>query len=210
MIKRWLLPLSLLVLLLGSYWFLEQLAVDTAKQEGGVREEEPDYSIDNFTTTAMDKAGRPRYRLEAERMVHYPFIDTSELKKPYLMFFGDETYGRGKPEKALLDREKLLSVDPAWHVKSEQGRILEQGKIILLLGKVHLWKNNDAGAMELDIHTRDLRILPDLNYGETDEAIIIRTATSETRSVGMRTHIRPGRIELLSLVETTYEKALHR
>nr|VFK55455.1 MAG: lipopolysaccharide export system protein LptC [Candidatus Kentron sp. TUN]VFK61452.1 MAG: lipopolysaccharide export system protein LptC [Candidatus Kentron sp. TUN] len=204
MTRQWLLPFSLLTLLLGSSWFLERLSVNTTKQESDLEQQEADYSIDDFTTTAMDKTGRPQYRLEAKRMIHYPTTDTSELEKPHFIFFDATNYDRS--QKIPIDREKLPSGYPAWHAKSEQGRVLGDSRIVFLLGKVRLWKNNDAGIMEFDVRTRNLRLLPDLNYGETNEAVIIRTATSETRSIGMRTHIKPSRIELLSRVETMYEK----
>nr|VFK18156.1 MAG: lipopolysaccharide export system protein LptC [Candidatus Kentron sp. LFY] len=208
MMRRWLLPLWLFVLVVGSSWFLEKLVVDTGKQGGDIRQEEPDYSIDNFTTTAMDKTGQLQYRLKADRMVHYPTADTSELEKPYLIFFDMEPHD--KSQGIPIDHEEHLPAHPAWYIEAEEGLILGSGKIVFLLGNVRLWKNNDTGATEIDIRTRNLRIFPDLDYGETDEAITIRTAASETRSVGMRTHIRPSRIELLSQVETIYEQTLRQ
>jgi len=209
MTRRWLLPFLLIILLLGSLWFLERLSVDTVKREGSMQQQESDYVIDDFTTTSMDKTGWPQYRLDAKRMVHYPDTDTSELEKPYLIFFNAKIHDKSihdGSKRIPLDHEKISPDYPAWHAESEQGRILGNGKVIFLLGKVHLWKNNNTGTMEIDMRTRDLRILPDLSYGETDEMIIIRTATSETRSIGMRTHIRPSRVELLSGVETIYQK----
>nr|VFK41207.1 MAG: lipopolysaccharide export system protein LptC [Candidatus Kentron sp. SD]VFK46939.1 MAG: lipopolysaccharide export system protein LptC [Candidatus Kentron sp. SD]VFK78200.1 MAG: lipopolysaccharide export system protein LptC [Candidatus Kentron sp. SD] len=203
MMKRWLLPLWLLVLLLGSSWLLDRLTVDS-ESEGDIQEEKYDYSMGDFTTTSMDEMGRPKYRLTAVRMVHYPTGDTSELEKPYLILFDTDIQDRS--QKIPIDRDRLPSTYQAWHIESEEGRILGNGRVIFLFGRVHLWKNDDAGTTKIDVRTRNLRLFPDLDYGETDETIIIRTPTTETHGVGMRAYVRPSRIELLSRVETIYEE----
>nr|VFK67446.1 MAG: lipopolysaccharide export system protein LptC [Candidatus Kentron sp. UNK]VFK71918.1 MAG: lipopolysaccharide export system protein LptC [Candidatus Kentron sp. UNK] len=206
MIRRWLLPLGLFILLLGSSWLLERLGQDTVEQVGDTGQEEPDYLLDNFTTTSVNVTGRAEYRLKARHMVHYPITETKELEKPYLIFFDTERQDRS--QKVPIDREDLPSTYPGWHVESERGRILGKGKdeVVFLLGQVHMWKNDEAGAMEIEVHTRDLRILPDANYGDTNEAVTIRTATSETHGIGMRARTKPNHLELLSRVRTIYEK----
>lgn len=206
MIKRWTLPLLLVVLLAGSSWFLERLGLDTADRNSNARRDDPDYSVDDFTTMIMDKKGLPKRRLRAKHMVHYSITGTGELEKPYLIFFA-----RGSRDKTGggIVKKNPFPVYPVWHIKSEQGRVLGDGETIYLLGKVHMWKNDETGTMELDIRTRDLKILPDSNYGETNQAAVIRTMTSETRGVGMRAHIKPGRMELLSQVQTIYKEVRH-
>ncbi|MBT8419461.1 MAG: LPS export ABC transporter periplasmic protein LptC [Gammaproteobacteria bacterium] len=206
MIKRWILPVALLMLLIGSTWFIEKLGLNTADQNNEVMQQKPDYFIEDFTTTVMDERGLLKRRLHAKRMVHYSAVGASELEEPYLVFFAmrspDGTQG-------TTSAKNPFRVHPIWHVKSEEGRVLANGETIFLMGKVHMWKNDDTGTMELDIRTRNLKILPDSNYGETNEATVISTVTSETSGVGMRAHIKPGRMELLSQVQTTYKEVRH-
>nr|VFJ93132.1 MAG: lipopolysaccharide export system protein LptC [Candidatus Kentron sp. H]VFJ94020.1 MAG: lipopolysaccharide export system protein LptC [Candidatus Kentron sp. H]VFK00689.1 MAG: lipopolysaccharide export system protein LptC [Candidatus Kentron sp. H] len=203
MIRQWGLSLLLLVLLVGSFWLLEKLTPDTALPNSEALQQKPDYSVEDFTTLIMDEKGLPKRRLQAKRMLHYSNNDTSELEDPYLVFFATET--RDEPEgKAVVPQ-----VYPIWHAKSEQGRVLGNSETIFLMGKVHMWKNDDTGTMEMDIRTRNLKILPDSNYGETDEMVVIHTVTSETRSVGMRARIKPTHIELLSQVQTNYKPVMH-
>ena len=38
---------------------------------------------------------------------------------------------------------------------------------MLLQGEVLIWRNDRDGAPRIEIKTRDLRVLPDANYGET-------------------------------------------
>ncbi|VFM98708.1 MAG: LPS export ABC transporter protein LptC [Candidatus Kentron sp. G] len=206
MIRQWTIPLILVALLVGSSWFMEELSLDTVERNNKAIQQKPDYSIDDFTTMVMDERGLPKWRIQAKHIVHYSATDMSELEQPYLIFFAmgsHDKFGVGTADK------KLFQVYPIWHVKSEQGQVLDDGKTTFLLGKVHMWKNDDTGTMELDIRTRNLKVLPDSYYGETDEAAIIRTVTSETRGVGMRTHIKPNRMELLSQIQTIYKEVMH-
>nr|VFJ42883.1 MAG: LPS export ABC transporter protein LptC [Candidatus Kentron sp. DK] len=201
MMTRWGVPLLLLSLLAVSSWLLEELGLDRADRNQRDLQNKPDYAIDNFTTVIMDEKGLPKRRLQAKRMVHYAATGIGKLEEPYMIFFAvgsegeaEEKYAGGNP----------LQVYPIWHVRSEQGQVLDDGKTVYLLGKVHMWKNDDTGTMELDIRTRDLKVLPGSHYGETNQAAVIRTVTTETRGIGMRAHIKPGRMELLSQVQTIY------
>ena len=49
-------------------------------------------------------------------------------------------------------------------------------------------------------------MLPDTQYGETDKPVVIRTPSSETKSTGMRAYLEQRRLELLSGVNTVYER----
>ena len=53
--------------------------------------------------------------------------------------------------------------------------------------------------------TEDLRVLPERQYGETDKPVLITTATTQTRAIGMRASMAESRIELLSNVHTRHE-----
>ena len=77
---------------------------------------------------------------------------------------------------------------------------------MLLYGDVQIWRLNEAGVRELEIETRDVRVLPDTQYGETDKPVVIRTPGSVTTSIGMRAYMGQRRIELLSGVKTIYEQ----
>ncbi len=77
---------------------------------------------------------------------------------------------------------------------------------MLLLGKVHIWKNALSGERQVDIRTEDLRVLPETEYGETDKQVIITTPSSQSRGVGMRAWLKQSRLELLSQVHTVYEQ----
>jgi len=186
MILRWAAVLVLLVLVAGSAWVLQ--AVDTAP--GGASAHlphTPDFYMERFTTTTMNSRGEPTRRLEAQAMHHFPDTNTNELEQPYLVLYNEG----GQP----------------WHVRSERGWVSENGDVILLLGEVDIWRDDAGGRRSIEIETKDLRVLPQSDYGETDQPVVIRTPSSETRGRGMRGYLEQSRVELLADVTTFYDPA---
>jgi lipopolysaccharide export system protein LptC len=158
----------------------------TAPGPSPEREENPDYFLENFTTTTTSDLGTVRRRLSAERLLHFPDTGTNELTRPHLVLYQDER--------------------TPWHIESERGWLSASGEVLLLLGPVHAWRDDEDGARLVDIHTRDVRILPNNEYGETDKPVIIRSRGSETRGIGMRAYLPESRVELLSRVTATYQR----
>lgn len=76
--------LALLALITGASWWGWQGGIPTADNESPAPHQ-PDYTIDRFTATVMNPQGSKKYRLTAERLVHYPDDDTSHLTQPYLI-----------------------------------------------------------------------------------------------------------------------------
>jgi lipopolysaccharide export system protein LptC len=146
----------------------------------------PDFYLDKFTTVHMDGEGNPKRRLEGARLAHYPDTDSNEIRAPYMVLY--------HPTR-----------EP-WHVRAERGWVSGAGDVILLLGEVHVWRDSSSHTREVDIRTRDLRVLPQSEYGETDKPVVIRTRNAELRAVGMRAWLDDNRIELLSQVQSVYER----
>ena len=142
----------------GSFWLLRELDVELFAGKSGAGHT-PDLYMENFVTTAMEPARGARcaaWRPSTWRISPTPIPTSSQ--RPYMVMYRDE--GR----------------EP-WHVRSERGWVSASGDVMLLLGKVHIWRNNVSGLKELDIKTEDLRVLPDEEYGETDKPVVITTPT---------------------------------
>ncbi len=176
--------LAMVVLVIGSFWILRQLEPDLFSGRRGQRHV-PDFYMENFVTTTMDITGAPKRRVEAEYMAHFPDTDTYEFQRPNMLIYQP----RGSP----------------WNVRSERGWLSSSGDVMLLLGKVKIWRNSADKKKSLDIRTEDLRVLPEREYGETDKPVIITTATTRTTGTGMRAFLSENRLELLNNVRTTYE-----
>ena len=185
MIARWAPMIFLIALVAGSFWLVAALS-DTERGDAQDVRHVADLYITDFTTITMGADGRPVRELSAERLSHFPDTDTKELEKPHLVIY--------HPTR------------PPYHVRSERGWVSANDDVMLLLGEVHIWRDNLDGVRELDLRTTDLRVLPESQYGETDKHVIIRTPNSEASGEGMRAYMKQRRIELLSQVRTVYEK----
>jgi lipopolysaccharide export system protein LptC len=181
--RRWIPTVLLIALALFTAWLVER-GEDPAPPPAPAGRQNPDYYLENFSTTSMDVTGRRTRTLAAERLLHFPDTDTNELLEPYLIVY--------HPTR------------PPWHIRSERGWVSAAGDVVLLLGKVHGWREDEAGNRVLDIRTSDLRILPDSEYAETDKPVVIRDQNSETHGIGMRAFLEESRVELLARVVTTY------
>lgn len=180
-LRQWLPGLVLLVLAAITLIVARQLD-ETDPARRGARLENPDFYMQNFVSTVMGLDGLADRTLKAKRLEHFPKTNEKELTEPYLVL-----YQTGAP---------------AWHIRSESGWISPSGDVVLLRGRVHAWRVSNTGVKLVDIHTRDLRILPETDYGETDKPVTIATADQRTVGLGMRAFLAESRVELMSQVRT--------
>ena len=141
----------------------------------------PEAYMESFVTVEMDGAGKPRRRIEASWMAYHA-DRTVELTRPLYVLFRAE----GEP----------------WHIRSERGHVSADGTVVWLPGQVDAWRNDAAGARDLDVRGERLKVLPDSEYAETAELVTIRTPGSTSTGVGMRAWLAESRFELLSQVRT--------
>jgi len=114
-----LLIIGILVLFAAFSFWLQMGIEDRPQREDDPRaRHDPDYYIENFTTTGMDETGHPAYILKAERLVHYPDDNTALLDKPCVTQY--------KPG------------EPPTHTCAESGWVSPDGDEVLLDGNVRV------------------------------------------------------------------------
>jgi lipopolysaccharide export system protein LptC len=180
-LRLWLPTAVLVVLVAGSATVLRHLETESAVEAAG-KGHTPDFFMENFESTIMGLDGKPVRILRAKQMLHFPDTQTRELDAPYLTLYN--------------------AVQTPWHIRSESGWVSAAGDVILLLGKVHAWRQTESGGPLIDVHTTDLRILPNTDYGESDTPATLITNGQTSDGVGMRAYMAESRIELLSRVKS--------
>ena len=176
----------LLVILIAAFsnWLLRSFETEPLGIKKEVRHD-PDYFIEQFIATQLDKNGKPRYRLEADLLNHFPDDDSIELTRLKLKLF----------------REKL----PAWSANADEGLVLEKGALIKLIGHVVMQRPPSPTESEIKLITSNLVIYPQKEYAETDAAVQITSANSIIEATGMKVYLADGRLELLSNTRGKYE-----
>lgn len=124
-----------------SVWLQIDIIEQKPKTDDKQLRHDPDYYVENFTAVGMDKEGKRRYVLEAERMVHYPDDDTALLDNPHIV-----QYMPGRAPR---------------HTYAESGWMSSDGNEVLLTGNVRVIQgrgSDDAGGI---LTTEKMRVLLD-------------------------------------------------
>ena len=181
-------PTALLVVLaVASSLWLSKVG-EREEQATPFTDRAPDLTMEEFEVTTMGEDGNPIRRLSAAYLAHFTASDTKELTHPHLIVYREN----GEP----------------WNIASERGWISADNDVLMLLGKVDIWRNYADGKREIHIETEDLRVFPDVQFAQTKLPVSISTPETYTRATGMRAYLDQGRVQLLSKVKTTIESAV--
>jgi lipopolysaccharide export system protein LptC len=145
-------PLGLMLALALLTFYLER-TVREDDSPPALRRHDPDYLVTNFTTTTYNHDGAVETVMSAERMVHYPDDDTTELFAPRVV--------QAKPHQ------------PRFSVRAERGQLSRDGDEIFLYGDVLLVRDAAADRPEARMTTDFLHILRDRSLVRTDRDVKI-------------------------------------
>ncbi|MBZ0091551.1 MAG: LPS export ABC transporter periplasmic protein LptC [Sulfuricellaceae bacterium] len=184
-------PIALLVALAAlTYWLSHTVQAPLQKRDGSGRHD-PDYIIEKFTATRLGPDGKPATLLTAEKMIHFPDDDSTQLVEP--------KFTRLSPhQKAAL------------HISARQGLLSSDGKNIYFKDHVEATRDayTDQGKSHsaLSLSTDFLHIQPGADKVDTDRAVTIRDANSVVSAIGLQLDNKTRIIKLLSHVKGRYEK----
>lgn len=97
-------PLAILISLSVLTLWLRQAVELPEMRSVNKGRHDPDTVIEGLQAAQLDAEGRPLYRLEAARLVHYPDDDTTEISAPRLRY----TPAEEAPVTLVAKRGKLL------------------------------------------------------------------------------------------------------
>lgn len=184
MLQKWFVPLLVAVVAGFSVWMFSQqpevrprsVAQDTLT---------PDSYMANFNSRVFDARGLTKYELTAPHMAHYPHDDHTEFTAPEL------TMHRSDGER--------------WTMTSESGLASQNNERIDLQGKVVMHQlDTPAGVPGMQIHTRDVLVLPSESYAETEQHALLTRGNDQVEAVGLQAFFEDRRVLLLSEVRGYY------
>jgi lipopolysaccharide export system protein LptC len=146
----------------------------------------PDFIVERFTATSLDKAGRPESKLIANRMVHYSDDETTELEEPRLLQLPDE--------------------GPPVHITAERGTVTKDGTEVRLYGNVVVIREADGSQSELRMETTYLQVFPKEETALTPEAVVITQGRSRLAGVGMEFNNKTRQFTLKARVTGTLDR----
>jgi len=179
-------PIVTLVLLVGfSAWLQNLFESDEEKKARVAQRHDPDYFMEDFVLTTMGNDGKPKHRISAPFMQHFPDDDTTELNSPSILMFRKS--------------------GPPWLIKSDRGSFTSGGELVFLSGNVTISRKSGPTNKPVQLFTDTLKIHPKTEFAETDSRVVMKSPTQTTEGVGMRAYIRKGVLQLLENVKVYYE-----
>lgn len=174
--------LLVISLALFSLWFQDLFkAPDITRQQAD--QHFPDYFMENFSVTNMNKQGQPAYILTAARLDHFADDDSAELKQPVFEFRGDKDH---------------------WRISAQRASIRDNRDVIHFYDNVQLTRvgNEQQGPMRID--TEYLKIDTQRKTAETDQPALLKTRDLELNTVGMVLDNNEGILKLNAQVRGQY------
>lgn len=181
--RAWLPLLPLLLLLAATYWLNQQvqpLAPLQSQQRHDI-----DYSVDNFTAVTLNLQGQPRYILAAEKLWHYPDDDSTHLQMPKIT--------------------NLYANRPPTFTTSQTGMISSKGDDVYLYDDVNILRPASGDIGEQRFVTGYLHVIPDRDWAETNQSIVMTSRHDIIRAVGMELDNKARTVRLLSNVRANHE-----
>ena len=177
-------PLLLMGGLALTTFYLER-TVREEQPQAPLRRHDPDYLIFNFTTTTYGKEGRPESVLAADRMIHYPDDDSTELVEPRL----------------VQSRQN----DARMTVRAQRGALSRDGDEIFLYNDVLLTREARGEQPEARVKTSFLHLVRDRSLALTDREVVIEEDSRSLAGRGMEYNYDSGQLLLRAQVRGRFE-----
>ena len=183
-LRSWLPLLPLMLLLGATYWLSLQVQSPTTENGKSLRHD-PDYIIDNFTATTLNEKGKIRFVMSANKMLHYPDDDTTQLMAPQLASYTAE--------------------HPPLRMTALNGEISRKGDEIFLRNDVTIVRPAFAKQSELTFKTNYLHVLPNEDVADSNQLVTLVDTRTNLNALGMELNYKTHIVKFLSQVKTVYE-----
>ncbi|MDD5249605.1 MAG: LPS export ABC transporter periplasmic protein LptC [Rhodocyclaceae bacterium] len=159
-------PIAVMALLAaGAFWLDRATQVADGGRDGRHRHD-PDYIVDNFNVRRFDESGKLQHLLVAQKMLHYPDDDSTEVIAPRLTYYHT----------------------PPVHIFSNTAWLDKDGKHVRLDGDVRVVRDGRDGNPPTEIATSVLYAVPDDDFAHTDAPVVITQGQTVMRGSGMESN----------------------
>lgn len=182
--RQWLVILALAAVAVFSQW-LVWLNRERPNAETYAGPPRSDYSLTDFTLTALDSSGARSFEISGPRLARRGDDGSIYVTTPdYLLVDGAGQPWRGHSDAAWVDRD---------------------GEVMKLEGRVEMESEPGRDGRPVRLETRDLTARPRARTLETAAPATITQPGSILRGVGLRGDLDAKTLELLSDVHSTLE-----
>ena len=161
---------------LGSFWMNAVIKRSASNAQSLEQRTEPDYFVYNFNYLKMLPNGKPQYRMNGEKLTHFPADDSSLIDLPSY-----ESLDPDKPPQTLRSNTAIM--------KEDNTKVHMHGSVV---------GDRVATAKTTDMHleTEYMLVFPDEDAMQTDKPVAIRRGLSTMHGVGMSANNATGEMRL--------------
>ena len=182
-------PLLLMLALAGLTFWLEHMVREEEATAGAPRRHEPDYVVDKLMHTRFNSQGAVESMLAAEKMLHFPDDDSTDLLAPRLV--------------------QTRTDEPRMTVTAERATLSQDGEELFLYDNVLVVREGGTGQPETRMRTSFLQVARAQSVLRTDRDVVITEADRVVSGRGMEYNSDTGRFQLRERVRGRYRPAKH-
>jgi len=145
--------LAVIMTAIGVVAWWHQEKGETPRHPPAAGPRRPDYTVEKFTATMMNKKGLPQRKLAAPLLRHYADDGSSVLDDPVLTLFTED--------------------GPPWVIRSRTGWVSQTGDRVILRGNVRVDRGGTRELRPVRLRTAELNVRPREDYAETDKPVKI-------------------------------------
>jgi lipopolysaccharide export system protein LptC len=182
-LRSWLPILPLLGVLFASYWLslqVQPLPAITKEIRHDV-----DFTIEQLSSTELDKQGIPRSMLFAEKMWHYSDDDTTHLQLPNLV--------------------SMKVGQPPVNITAKLATLSGNNEDIFMHEDVIITRTDPKTSNEMRFETDYLHVAPNRDVADTDHPVLMYDKRNVVSAVGMLFDNHARTVSLLSQVRAKHE-----
>jgi lipopolysaccharide export system protein LptC len=158
-------PLLLMLALAGLTFWLELMVREEEGLRQSSRRHDPDYVVDRLMHTRFNAQGAAESMLAAEKMLHYPDDDSTDLVAPRLM--------------------QTKASQPRVTVTADRATLSQDGEELFLYDNVLVVREARAGQPEARMRTSFLQVARAQSVLRTDRDVVITEADRVLSGRGM-------------------------
>jgi lipopolysaccharide export system protein LptC len=180
-------PLLLMLALAGLTFWLELVVREEESTRQSPRRHDPDYIVDRLTHTRFNAQGVAESMLAAEKMLHFPDDDSTDLVAPRLV--------------------QTKANQPRVTVTADRATLSQDGEELFLYDNVLVVREAGAGRPETRVQTSFLQVARAQSVLRTDRDVVITEVDRVLSGRGMEYNNDSRQFHLRERVRGRYRPA---
>jgi lipopolysaccharide export system protein LptC len=160
----------------GSFWLVELMNRAGEEMQAGIKVNEPDYIVENFSFVRMTKTGQPSYIISGDKLTHRPVDDSSDIVKPVV--------------------RSLSGENPPMDIRARFARVDQDNTRVTLKQDVRIDRAASKDTREMHLATQALTVFPEEDRMETDQPVRLQFGDATATGTGMQANNATRQVHL--------------